>query len=775
MLYLKELTLKNYCSYDDHTFSFMREDGSPYPYVCFFGPNGVGKCLIGTCYINTYEHGMIPIGDLFKGFQLKPDSWYDLDINIECNGEYLPVHKVYYNGKKSTTRITTLNGYVVDGSSDLHSILVIRDKKKQFVRLNQLEQYDFVCISRQSCFPETSKISVHMSSLLGYLVAEGYVRKSIRFYNTDQDVNDDFCQQFYLEFNSKIQPRSYPSDKCKQLRCTTIPAKYHKHMLSSGLEKQISGDKTVPSSVLSGTRKIVCTFLQSYFEGDGGVETAISSVSCCSKSYQLMHQIHLLLLRLGIVSSLGKKHTPKLSYVDKSYTSWRITIQGADVLKFARNIGFVSSRKKQELDDLLLSMSLTQRNPNRDVIPTDLLVEWSQDVKRSPRDSNVTFSRSEHKNSSTGLHCLQPNYLKTVKLGVSRDKITSCIQTINSKSESKNGSVSCLIKEPEWLTDDYYFDQIQSIEHGEEELFDVCVEDKHCFWSNGFISHNSTLLEAISLLTIPTTGRHPQMVKESLQKYVRNVDYDPTFQRVIDHEHSSVERKMLIRGVFVMDEKEYVVELTHSGMQRNDFAPVSDIGSDMQEIMITARQGPWGDDHIKFRNRICHFVRSDSDLAMHRFQLIESQREKFEEIISEIMRWPVECCSPKSMSTEDKTFCLDYTITKKEHKIHFKRMSAGEKKISKSFSELLNLMYSLSNPMPGEPEMAGWPRLLLFDNIVMHVYYDRHVRMIDCLKQVFKHQQIFATTHSGVLIQRCLQGEHDAESELMIDLEPLNS
>lgn len=293
-----------------------------------------------------------------------------------------------------------------------------------------------------------------------------------------------------------------------------------------------------------------------------------------------------------------------------------------------------------------------------------------------------------------------------------------------------------------------------------------------CFFGpNG--SGKSTLLEAISLLTIPTTGRHPHMVRESLQKYVRNIDYDPTFQRIIDHEQQKIKTKMLIRGIFVMDGEEYIVELTNNGMKRNDLAPVSEISSDVQEIMITARQGPWGDDHIKYRNRICHFIRADSDLGMHRFQLIESQKGKFEEIIAEIMRWPVECSPPRSMSTEDKTYCLDYTITKKDHKIHFKRMSAGEKKISKSFSELLNLMYSLSHPVPGEPKLEGWPRIVLIDNVVMHVYYDRHVRMIDCLKQVFSQQQIFATTHSGVLIQRYLDGKYNSENELMINLEPL--
>ena len=83
-------------------------------------------------------------------------------------------------------------------------------------------------------------------------------------------------------------------------------------------------------------------------------------------------------------------------------------------------------------------------------------------------------------------------------------------------------------------------------------------------------------------------------------------------------------------------------------------------------------------------------------------------------------------------------------------------------------------MRSLECPSTGDEPMPGWPPILALDNCVMHVYYDRHVQMIECLKDVFQKQQIFATTHSGVLIQRFLNSENDSESELMINLEEIN-
>ena len=83
-------------------------------------------------------------------------------------------------------------------------------------------------------------------------------------------------------------------------------------------------------------------------------------------------------------------------------------------------------------------------------------------------------------------------------------------------------------------------------------------------------------------------------------------------------------------------------------------------------------------------------------------------------------------------------------------------------------------MRALSDPVPGQISMTGWPRLLLMDNVVMHIYFDRHISMITSLMDVFGKQQIFSTTHSGVLIPRFERNEHDSDKELMIDLDKVN-
>ena len=286
----------------------------------------------------------------------------------------------------------------------------------------------------------------------------------------------------------------------------------------------------------------------------------------------------------------------------------------------------------------------------------------------------------------------------------------------------------------------------------------------------------TTILEAISMLTANWSGRGEAFIRQSLQKYVRNVDYDPTWQRIKDEKKAaeSAAKGMMIEGVYVSGGDEYTVQLTENGYIRNDFAPIPPEDLNKEDAIVIIQGGPWGKEHLKYRQRIAHFLRSDSDLSMHKFQLHFAQKDKFEKIISTIMRYPTKVVEPSGFTGDERTYCTDVIIEKKAHKIHFKRMSAGERKICKSFSEIFNSMQALAHPSQGESAMVGWPRLLLLDNVVMHVYYDRHIQMVECLKDIFEQQQIFATTHSGVLIQKHLRGEDNSGEELMTDLEQVN-
>lgn len=276
-----------------------------------------------------------------------------------------------------------------------------------------------------------------------------------------------------------------------------------------------------------------------------------------------------------------------------------------------------------------------------------------------------------------------------------------------------------------------------------------------CFFGpNG--SGKSTVLEAISLLTCETAGL--KLLEDgtisSLQKFIRSEDCDPTYASLKNNHEN-----MLVEGIYVDGKTEYKVKLTEKGFIKNDFYSVDEDGN---------ASSPW-DDHLRYRKRICQYLKSDSNLL--RFQLHKSFKSEFEQITEEVMRYKVECVELSEMTEMKSDFYTDLILHKNNQRVHYKRLSQGEKKICKSFSEMLNLIASLqSGPSP----MMGWPRILLMDEIESHVYYDRHVRFINSLKSVFKHQQIFATTHSGVLVPNFKNGNYDKETEKWFDLESIH-
>lgn len=270
-----------------------------------------------------------------------------------------------------------------------------------------------------------------------------------------------------------------------------------------------------------------------------------------------------------------------------------------------------------------------------------------------------------------------------------------------------------------------------------------------CFFGpNGY--GKSSFLEAIYLLFSCFDDRSQDRNTANIIKYVKNDNLDVVYENMrIDTDKV----KLLISGIFEYKNKEYVVEIDNNGFTRNDFSKLPE--------------------YQKIKRNFCYFIKSDSDLSMNKFQIHVNKSEDFLKIVSDVTRYKAEFSQDKNFLSED--YYTDVIINKNNTKVHFKRMSAGERKICKSFSEILNMIEALDNPIQGEIKYEGFPAILLIDNCEMHIYYDRHVKIIDNYKQIFKRQQIFATTHSGILIERFKKKENDHENELWIDLEKVNN
>lgn len=246
----------------------------------------------------------------------------------------------------------------------------------------------------------------------------------------------------------------------------------------------------------------------------------------------------------------------------------------------------------------------------------------------------------------------------------------------------------------------------------------------------------SNFLEAVRLLTYPTTIRG----RPDLTLFFRRLTYHPDYQPGLEGFDKS-KTEMQMYGLFDTPEGDKEVEI------KNDW---------------TLRGSGLIKDEIGRTEQLSIYVDADNPMNMQKFQLNAEYKEQFLNFAEAVYGFKCEIPDAKTniakeldpVTGEYTTFYLDFVITKYGNtKVHFKRMSAGEKKIATMLRTLFNRAYDNKN--------AG---ILLIDNIEMHIYFKRHMNLVQKLEEHFADRQIIATTHSPIII-------NEMEDKYLCDLE----
>jgi hypothetical protein len=205
------------------------------------------------------------------------------------------------------------------------------------------------------------------------------------------------------------------------------------------------------------------------------------------------------------------------------------------------------------------------------------------------------------------------------------------------------------------------------------------------------------------------------------RKMIFHPDYDPSLPHFAEHKNT-----MTLKAVFTDGQEEFIAEVC----------------SDHQPDGIVRFE-------IPSRN-VCVFVDADHTINRQKFQLPGDGAELFLDMARIVYGYNVELGRPVSTYEGDDgnlegvgqqiDFYQDVIIDKGDAKVHFKSMSDGEKKIATLLRHLC------------DPSIMRGTDIVLVDNIEMHVYFERHARMIDKLLASFPDKQFIVTSHSGVMI-----------------------
>ena len=252
--------------------------------------------------------------------------------------------------------------------------------------------------------------------------------------------------------------------------------------------------------------------------------------------------------------------------------------------------------------------------------------------------------------------------------------------------------------------------RFQNFKVFEDETFDFTNDNICkpfiCFYGNNG-SGKSTILETIQLLFTRFEGREKEQLKNLLGKSVRHIDGKPN--GIYGDDDFLITAKIQYKD-------EYEIKINKTGF-------INDHPKEIKEIVY----------------RLCYYARFDQELNI--FQLARSKWDVFKRLFEAVTGFEIKEMDGVFNDSDDPVqkdilnkYVLGFYIYKPDEIITHKECSAGERKIIKSFSTLLNKEYT--------------PEIICIDNVEMHVESGRHLQLINEIKKSFPKSQIFTSTHS---------------------------
>ncbi|MCC6188889.1 MAG: hypothetical protein IT318_07630 [Anaerolineales bacterium] len=462
--------------------------------MLLLGAPGVGKCVTADTLVLTAD-GLQPLAELVPD-GLDDDAFAPVETQAFGLRGLEPVSHAYNGGLAATLRVTTSQGFTLEGTPEHPIVALTAAGDLAFRRLDELKPGDYVAIQRgQRCFgtqtrlprfeftqrtnaldcrlPET--LDEDLARFLGYLVAEGTLSfdNQVAFCHTDPEIQADMAGLTESLFGLRLRRHLYQGRwNGKDFRIFGV--KLRRFLARLGLPQGTAAAKRIPGCLLRAPEPVVSAFLRALFEGDGTVYNP-GRVELATASRLLAQQLHVLLLNYGIVANLRAKHNTDY---DRDY--YYLTLIGENVVRFAEAIGFLSTAKRQKLARYVAALQATGRNPNLDIVPhqNDRL----RALKARVGPASETFKRfTQSDNRAPSYRSLATILADVGERGLAADPDAQVLQGL--------------------LEARFFFDAVEAVAAGEAYVYDLTVPGTHSFFANGFVSHNTTMLrEAARIL-----------------------------------------------------------------------------------------------------------------------------------------------------------------------------------------------------------------------------------------------------------------------------------
>ncbi|MBI2672425.1 hypothetical protein HYX16_05815, partial [Candidatus Woesearchaeota archaeon] len=355
-------------------------------------------CIVGSSLVSTVN-GLEKIEDLIgKSIEIATDSRVPIEVTTGSDGKIILMEQresgilfnktpnVWCSGIKPVCKLRTRMGYEIIATQN-HKIMTLSG----FKELNRLTKEDKILIQKgKGKFNQNKQLpftmafspinnhsynykfpkewSKELGQVLGWTIGDGFItdrRLGLVFENSEINILESI--KSYMD---KIYGKSgyiQDHDSTKHLIYTS---KFIAEFLERlGVKKVLPQDKVVPEKLFAATKEAVTGFLQGLFTADGaiGIDNKKGNyyIRLTSKSEQLIKEVQLLLLNLGIISRIynrARKPENKFSYLTvkgkyKTYycdgKMWELHLSKGSARRFLEEIGFMYDKHKEKIQEFL--------------------------------------------------------------------------------------------------------------------------------------------------------------------------------------------------------------------------------------------------------------------------------------------------------------------------------------------------------------------------------------------------------------------------------------
>lgn len=305
------------------------------------------------------------------------------------------------------------------------------------------------------------------------------------------------------------------------------------------------------------------------------------------------------------------------------------------------------------------------------------------------------------------------------------------------------------LKKLEILNFGKYEDAVIDFKHNDDILSMSCL-----IGPNG--TGKSTILDVVTMLCSNFAGYTPQRFSDMMFHRVRNW--------IHLHDDQSIKKASFsVRGTFEASypkwEDPYIPEDTvkYTMLENSDSKTKIEYVVEFTRHKFRSRHPEFIEKRLA---RYCFVARFDNELTQ--FQMRRSKWPLFQELFSAVTGFPVEEDVDMFHDTADsrmrrikENYVLGFLVRKPHEIIRHKMCSAGEKKIAKCFSTILNATVQ--------------PSIILVDNVLMHIEVGRHLSVMQSLSRCFPDSQLIVACHS-VPVSKCLPNRESIFDMRWIDV-----